>query len=103
MIIAGEASGDMHGANLVKAIHEREPSVSFSGMGGTALRKAGVLIRVNAHELSVVGLSEAFSKAGKIFKALSLLKEISGGSGRTFSYSSIFRTLTLCSPPPQKD
>ncbi|MCK5245027.1 MAG: lipid-A-disaccharide synthase [Desulfobacterales bacterium] len=74
MIIAGEASGDMHGANLVKAIHKREPSVTFSGMGGTALRKAGVLIRVNAHELSVVGLSEAFSKAGKIFKALSLLK-----------------------------
>lgn len=75
MIIAGEASGDLHGANLVKAIQAREPSISFFGVGGTALKGAGVTIRVQSEELSVVGLSEVFSKIGKILKALSLLKK----------------------------
>ena len=75
MIIAGEASGDLHGANLVKAIQARVAFISFFGVGGNALRDAGVTIRVNAEELSVVGLSEAFSKIGTILKALHLLKK----------------------------
>lgn len=75
MIIAGEASGDLHGANLVKAIQARQGSISFFGVGGNALRGAGVTIRVDAEELAVVGLSEVFSKIGTILKALSLLKK----------------------------
>ncbi|MBW2645230.1 MAG: lipid-A-disaccharide synthase [Deltaproteobacteria bacterium] len=75
MIIAGEASGDMHGANLVKAIQGKEPAIAFFGVGGTALKETGVTIRVKSEELSVVGLSEVFSKIGKILKALSLLKK----------------------------
>ena len=75
MIIAGEASGDLHGANLVRAIQAREGSISFFGVGGNALRDAGVTIRVHAEELAVVGLSEVFSKIGTMLKALSLVKK----------------------------
>ncbi len=75
MIIAGEASGDLHGANLVRAIQAHDPSISFLGVGGAALKGTGVTIRVNAETLSVVGLSEVFSKIGTILKALSVLKK----------------------------
>jgi lipid-A-disaccharide synthase len=34
MIIAGEASGDLHGAALVKALHEIDPEIRFYGIGG---------------------------------------------------------------------
>lgn len=74
MIVAGEASGDLHGANLVRAIQAHDPFVSFLGVGGNALKEAGVMIRVNAEQLSVVGFTEVFSKIGTILKALFLLK-----------------------------
>ncbi|MGB5685614.1 MAG: lipid-A-disaccharide synthase, partial [Candidatus Electrothrix sp.] len=34
MIVAGEASGDMHGARLVEAMQAMQPDLSFSGIGG---------------------------------------------------------------------
>ena len=42
MMIAGEASGDAHGAKLVRAIAEKNPSVSFVGIGGDRMAAAGV-------------------------------------------------------------
>ena len=61
MIIAGEASGDLHGAKLVEAMLARDPSLFMCGVGGRALREAGVLILVEASELSVVGITEVIS------------------------------------------
>ena len=75
MIIAGEASGDMHGARLVKAMQARHPGLGFWGIGGKALRQAGVRIRVDNSEIAVVGLSEALSKLGILFSALRTVKE----------------------------
>lgn len=40
-IVAGEVSGDTHGAHLMKAIHEQAPGASFHGAGGPAMREAG--------------------------------------------------------------
>jgi lipid-A-disaccharide synthase len=57
-IIAGEASGDVHGANLVKAMTAADPSLSFRGVGGRALREAGVELLSDAAEMAVVGLVE---------------------------------------------
>ncbi|MFN2355445.1 MAG: lipid-A-disaccharide synthase, partial [Desulfopila sp.] len=42
MIVAGEASGDLHGAGLIKAIRQRDPSLSFMGIGGVEFKRAGV-------------------------------------------------------------
>lgn len=44
MLSAGEASGDLHGANLAEALKAVDPQVELIGMGGEQMRKAGVRI-----------------------------------------------------------
>ena len=61
MIVAGEASGDMHGANLANALRKIEPDVSICGMGGTAMAGAGVEILYDAARMAVVGIIEVIS------------------------------------------
>ncbi|MDO9110370.1 MAG: hypothetical protein Q7U40_06910, partial [Desulfatirhabdiaceae bacterium] len=61
-LIAGEASGDLHGSNLVKALKAKSQNIVFSGIGGQAMQDAGVEIVVDAATLSVVGITEVFSK-----------------------------------------
>ena len=69
MIVAGEASGDMHGAGLVRAMHRLDPTLRFSGMGGRELRAAGVEILVDAAGMAVVGAVEVLSHLGEILRA----------------------------------
>ena len=69
MIIAGEASGDMHGARLVEAMRRRRPDMHFSGIGGSELAAAGVELLFDAAKLAVVGLTEVFSHLGDILAA----------------------------------
>ena len=76
MIIAGEASGDLHGANLVKALKALDPDIFFCGIGGKALEAAGVRIIVDAHSLSVVGITEVLSKGASIWRGLSTAKQL---------------------------
>jgi lipid-A-disaccharide synthase len=75
-IIAGEASGDQHGANLVSAMQKKQPDISFCGIGGPALRQAGVRIVADAAELTVVGITEVFSKIPAIIKGMRSIKRI---------------------------
>ncbi|MDO9463192.1 MAG: lipid-A-disaccharide synthase, partial [Deltaproteobacteria bacterium] len=42
LIVAGEASGDMHGASLVRAVHDINPEIDFCGLGVKKKREAGV-------------------------------------------------------------
>lgn len=59
MIVAGEASGDAHGAKLVEAIKEAAGGeVRFFGSAGPKMRAAGVSAVVEADRLSIVGLVE---------------------------------------------
>ena len=74
MIIAGEASGDLHGANLVRAMLAKRPGLSFSGMGGKDLIGAGVNVLFDAKKIAVVGLAEVFSHLPDIFAAQKILK-----------------------------
>jgi lipid-A-disaccharide synthase len=71
-IIAGEASGDVHGANLVKAMAAADSSLSFRGVGGRALREAGVQLLWDAAEIAVVGLLEVVRHLLTIAKAFRL-------------------------------
>jgi lipid-A-disaccharide synthase len=75
MIIAGEASGDMHGARLVRAMQALNPGLEFFGVGGSVLRQAGVRIRVDNSQIAVVGISEALAKLRILLKALKVAKE----------------------------
>ena len=76
MIIAGEASGDLHGANLVKAMQARDPDIFFCGIGSKTLEEAGVRIIVDASSLSVVGIFEVVSKGFAIWQGLSRAKQL---------------------------
>jgi len=75
-IIAGETSGDLHGAKLVEAMQKRNPGLFFCGMGGPALANTGVRIVLDASELTVVGITEVFSKLPKILKGMAVVKKL---------------------------
>jgi len=75
MLVAGEVSGDLHGAHLVEAIQEIEPEIQFFGVGGEGLEKRGMKLLHHVHSLSVVGISEAFRKLRTALKILRELKE----------------------------
>ncbi|WP_163336692.1 lipid-A-disaccharide synthase [Desulfopila sp. IMCC35008] len=74
LVVTGEASGDLHGANLVKALLQKHPDLHFAGMGGSEMAAAGVDILFDAHKVSVVGIAEVFSHLGDIIKAQAILK-----------------------------
>jgi lipid-A-disaccharide synthase len=76
MIIAGEASGDLHGSKLVLAMREKNSDLFFCGIGGQALKDAGVKIIVDASQLAVVGISEVFSKMPDLFRGMSVAKKL---------------------------
>jgi lipid-A-disaccharide synthase len=74
MIVAGEASGDLHGGYLVRAMHHIDPSLSFYGMGGNGMRKAGVELLADAADMAVVGLTEVVFKLAAILRVMRRLK-----------------------------
>jgi len=66
LISAGEASGEMYGAQLIEALRRRDPSATFFGAGGERMRAAGCEIVVDAKDLAVVGITEIVSHLPKI-------------------------------------
>ncbi len=76
MIIAGEASGDLHGANLVREALKMDPSISFFGIGGVKMRAAGVDTLVDASDMAVVGLVEVIFHFPVIFRAFTTMRKI---------------------------
>ena len=75
-VIAGEASGDNHGAKLVNAMRTMNNDLFFCGIGGDSLKKAGVRILFDASKLSVVGITEVFSKVPNIIRGMALVKKL---------------------------
>ncbi len=69
LLVAGEASGDLHGAALAHAVRAAEPRVRLLGMGGPRMAAAGVEVLVPCHEVAVVGLTEVLSHGGNIVRA----------------------------------
>lgn len=75
MISAGEASGDHHAAALVEHLSAASPGLSFFGLGGPGMAKAGVELRADAGQVSVTGLFEVLPALGRILKALRAMKK----------------------------
>jgi lipid-A-disaccharide synthase len=74
MIVAGEASGDLHGGNLVQAMRRIDPSLSFYGVGGKRMQAAGVELLADVADMAVVGLTEVAFKLAMILKVMRRLK-----------------------------
>lgn len=70
VIVAGEASGDLHAAHLIEALREMEPGLEVSGIGGPALEAAGARLLFRSEDLALVGVSEVFGKLKTIWGAL---------------------------------
>jgi lipid-A-disaccharide synthase len=76
LISAGEASGEMYGAQLMEALRRRDSSLEFFGAGGDRMRAAGCKTVVDATDLSVVGITEILSHLPKIWGLFTqLIKE----------------------------
>lgn len=76
MLSAGEASGDRHAADLFSALKQLVPGVRGIGMGGAAMREAGVDLRCDSSGIGVIGLVEVARHYGEIRAALRLMQEI---------------------------
>lgn len=71
MIVAGEASGDKHGASFARALMRLNPGVKYElfGSGGEEMRAAGVETLVDAREVAIIGLPEIARAIGKLYRA----------------------------------
>jgi lipid-A-disaccharide synthase len=67
LISAGEASGEMYGAELIRELRQQEPALEFFGVGGPRMREAGCDTVVDTKELAVVGITEILSQLPKIY------------------------------------
>lgn len=72
-VIAGEASGDLHGSNLVRELKILRPDLSFFGIGGDLMREQGVDLVRHARDMAVLGFFEVLGRAPFFLR---VLKEI---------------------------
>ena len=76
LIVAGEASGDQHGARLVAEMQKLLPKARFVGIGGEALAAQGVRLLARAEELAVVGLTEVVGRLPAVLRALGKIRRL---------------------------
>lgn len=74
MLVVGEASGDMHGASLVKALLARDPNLTFFGVAGDQLQRTGFEPLFTVSELTGMGLLELAGNIKNIVAAYRLLR-----------------------------
>ena len=74
LIVAGENSGDKHGANLVRQFKRRQPSFQFFGIGGKNMAEQGVTLHYSVEDLAVVGIFEVISHLPRIRKIFRHIK-----------------------------
>jgi len=75
MLLAGEASGDQHGAEMAKEMRLMNPKLSLIGMGSEHMRKAGVSIFFDSASIAAMGIVEIAKHWGDIKAAMVLVKQ----------------------------
>jgi lipid-A-disaccharide synthase len=68
LLVAGEASGDMHGAALVRALRERVSDIEVAGVGGPRLRAAGLHVLEDTEHVATMGFVETFGTLGRLLR-----------------------------------
>lgn len=74
-LVAGERSGDLHAANLIRSLSKKDPGSEFRGFGGNAMQKAGMQIVAHYNELSVMGFIEVLTSLSRIYRYLKLCQK----------------------------
>ncbi|MGS4346358.1 lipid-A-disaccharide synthase [Myroides odoratus] len=74
-IIAGEASGDLHGANLMKAIYAKDPQAEMRFWGGDLMQKVGGTLVKHYKDLAFMGFVEVVQNLRTILKNISFCKK----------------------------
>jgi lipid-A-disaccharide synthase len=82
MIVAGEASGDLLGANLIRAVRRVAPDTGFFGVGSHGMAEAGCDVLISATELAVMGIIEVAGNLPTIWRSFHALKRILSGHGK---------------------
>jgi lipid-A-disaccharide synthase len=75
MILAGEPSGDLHGANLVRAMKRLDPSLAITGIGGDLMAAQGMDLFFHIRRLSVMGVTEVIRQFRVINRAFSCFRQ----------------------------
>ena len=75
MISVGEASGDLHGASVANALKQLRPEIELVGMGGQAMRTAGVEIIYDIADLGVIGIVEVIKNLRRLFRLRDFLTD----------------------------
>ena len=76
MLIAGEPSGDLHGANLMRDLKKLDDSLQFIGAGGKRMKQESLIGITDMESLAVVGFKEVFEKFRDLKKAFRTLSEM---------------------------
>ena len=82
MLVAGEASGDLHGATLARALRAQAPGLRLYGMGGRAMAAEGVDLLVDATGEATVGGTEAVGGVPALYRAYRRLRATLAGADR---------------------
>ena len=75
MLVVGEASGDVHGASLVKALHRRDGGLKIFGVAGEQLQRTNFEALFNVSKLTGMGLVELAGNVKNIWRAYRLLRD----------------------------
>jgi lipid-A-disaccharide synthase len=78
MMVAGEHSGDLYGAELATELNRQLGSVELFGCGGDAMRQAGVQTTVDSHQFAMVGITEVVSGLPRAYRAFQALMAEAG-------------------------
>lgn len=74
-IIAGEASGDLHGSNLIRALREKDPHADIRCWGGDKMEAAGATLVRHYKDLAFMGFIEVLNNLGTILRNIRFCKE----------------------------
>lgn len=74
-IIAGEASGDLHASNLMKALRAKDPQAVFVGLGGDKMRAEGCDIRVDYRDMAYMGFVAVIANLHKVRRNLRIAQQ----------------------------
>ncbi len=70
LVLAGEPSGDLHAAALVRALKERRPDLRFTGLGGDRLQDEGVEILHHTDQLAIMGFAEVVRHLPRLLRVM---------------------------------